>query len=160
MNKIVLIGNGFDLAHNLPTGYSSFLTSIKDSIIKKVATSTWSYRHEINGQICTRNRSFIHKLDQDKKEDPWLGAVVNEKTHEIELKTNPHSSTKSIYYESLIADRTLNGYWSDLEYHYFKTINKNSTSPNRIATINEEFEHLKSLLFTYLKNEVEGKIGN
>jgi len=25
MNKIVIIGNGFDLAHDLPTGYGDFM---------------------------------------------------------------------------------------------------------------------------------------
>ena len=25
MNRLVLIGNGFDMAHNLPTGYQEFI---------------------------------------------------------------------------------------------------------------------------------------
>nr|WP_321237569.1 AbiH family protein [uncultured Psychroserpens sp.] len=159
MNKIVLIGNGFDVAHGLPTRYSNFLDSVRDSIVIKIYTSTSSYRHEILGQSCKRDRSFIHKLDENGKEDPWLGAVINQKSHKIELRTNPHATNNSIYYKSLFSDKSLNGYWSDLEYHYFKTLNKNSANPKAISIINEEFEHLKTLLFLYLKNEVENKIG-
>lgn len=160
MNKLVLIGNGFDIAHGLPTTYINYLDSIKNSIVQKIQLSSSSYRHEIIGQPCKRGRSFIHKLDEIKEEDPWLGAEINQKTHVIELKPNPHATENSIYYKSLILEHNLNGYWSDLESHYFKTINKNSGKKSAILTINKEFEHLKSLLFSYLKNEVEDKIGN
>ncbi|WP_339922340.1 AbiH family protein [uncultured Cyclobacterium sp.] len=32
MNKIVIIGNGFDKAHGLLTGYADFIEHLKDSI--------------------------------------------------------------------------------------------------------------------------------
>ncbi|MCG8839007.1 hypothetical protein G1K37_11685, partial [Tenacibaculum dicentrarchi] len=32
MNRIIIIGNGFDKAHNLPTGYGDFMNYLRDSI--------------------------------------------------------------------------------------------------------------------------------
>jgi hypothetical protein len=159
VNKIILIGNGFDIAHGLPTTYLNFLDFVRDSIVQKIQLDTSSYRHEILGKPRGQDSSFIHKLDENGKEDPWIGAVINQNSHKIELKTNPHGSNNSIYYKSLFSDKTINGHWSDLEYHYFKTLNKNSGKPKAVAIINEEFEHLKTLLYLYLKNEVESKIG-
>jgi len=34
MNRIVIIGNGFDKAHGLPTRYAEFLDFLRDSIAK------------------------------------------------------------------------------------------------------------------------------
>ena len=92
MNKIVIVGNGFDLAHELPTSYQDFLHYLTNSIVSKIYSSKFNYHHEIHGQKCKRDGSFIHKLTEDKKEDPWLGAIINNNNHKIELKPNPHST--------------------------------------------------------------------
>jgi hypothetical protein len=36
MNRIVILGNGFDIAHGLPTGYRDFINSLQSSFIKLV----------------------------------------------------------------------------------------------------------------------------
>jgi hypothetical protein len=39
MNRIILIGNGFDLAHGLKTGYRDFMNSYWKDIAKKYSES-------------------------------------------------------------------------------------------------------------------------
>jgi hypothetical protein len=34
--RLIIIGNGFDLAHNLPTSYKDFINYYWDSLIKKI----------------------------------------------------------------------------------------------------------------------------
>ncbi|MGQ2984433.1 AbiH family protein [Flavobacterium sp.] len=37
MNRLVIIGNGFDLAHGLPTGYGHFIDSYWSGIIGNIS---------------------------------------------------------------------------------------------------------------------------
>lgn len=157
MNKIVIIGNGFDIAHRLPTKYEDFMNYIKDSIVKKRILGNGGWNYETFG---VKNVSgFIHKLTEGKK-DPWIGARINDKSGECQLGTNPNSSSASIYFQSLIDKEENLGYWSDLESHYFKLLNVHNTNLESVKTINKEFDHLKMLLNEYLKTEIENKIGN
>lgn len=56
MNKLILVGNGFDLAHGLPTSYTDFLnnfwktfpTKFKDDFIKDIIQSDESYFEYFN----------------------------------------------------------------------------------------------------------------
>lgn len=58
--KILIIGNGFDLAHNLPTSYSHFLDFIS-AWIKCGASS--GFAEEINEHVNTNNRLLLYFLD-------------------------------------------------------------------------------------------------
>lgn len=81
MNRIILIGNGFDLAHGLPTGYAHFIddywiqygswlsgcwgTSVKDDLCTISLTDDgigWYYRiphYGINGQEVPTPKEII-----------------------------------------------------------------------------------------------------
>ena len=41
MNRIILIGNGFDLSHNFPTGYHNFLDYLWEKICKEVQAASF-----------------------------------------------------------------------------------------------------------------------
>jgi hypothetical protein len=34
MNRIVILGNGFDMAHNLPTGYRDFIDFLREDFVR------------------------------------------------------------------------------------------------------------------------------
>ncbi|MCG8839047.1 hypothetical protein G1K37_11900 [Tenacibaculum dicentrarchi] len=158
MNRIIIIGNGFDKAHNLPTGYGDFMNYLRDSIAKYEPTYRNQWKLINNGKECGNNRGYYHRLN-NKKEDLWLGVQQIQNKPEFKLKTNPHSSEKSIYFKSLFEENEKLGYWSDLESHYFKLIISNKDSIEKIELINREFSHLKTLLFEYLKLEIDNKTG-
>jgi len=42
MNRLIIIGNGFDLAHGLKTSYNDFLLSYLKTALLQVC-NTWSY---------------------------------------------------------------------------------------------------------------------
>lgn len=157
MNRIVLIGNGFDKAHNLPTGYCDFMNYLTDSIAKFNKKENSTYELITTGKRCGDNRTYYHKLGKDGLEDNWIGVKQLKDHTKFKLAKNPHK--KSIYFESLFADNDKLGYWSDLESHYFKMLYKHRTTSEDIALINSEFEHLKELIRDYLKIEVEAKTG-
>lgn len=156
MNRIVLIGNGFDKAHNLPTGYGDFLDYLRDSI-GRYENFTYHSRFAGNGRQCEKQHGFYHRVI-DNKEDEWIGVKYFPNENKFRLATNPHGQNKSIYFESLFQENEKSDNWSDLESHYFKVLYANKESSQKIAQINSEFEYLKRLLSEYLKNEVEEKV--
>lgn len=161
MNRIVIVGNGFDKAHGLPTSYADFTDYLVNSIVKYVPGKyANSKKIEVAGKQCGNKNDLYHRLDQNKEEDPWICARKLKNKFSFELEVNPHSEQRSIYFESLFSDNRKNGYWSDLEAHYFQTIYKFRDTPRSIKIINKEFEHLKKLLREYLKNEVDDKTGD
>lgn len=154
MKKIVIIGNGFDIAHRLPTTYGDFMRYIKDSIVYiKNAESGPKPEPEILGKKSKSESRFIHKLDENGKKDPWIG-LEHQSQHDYKFKVNPDSN-KSIYFKSLFNDFNKNKYWSSLESHYFELLKENSQNLKNISILNKEFDHLKKLLGNYLKNIVE-----
>lgn len=157
MNRIVIIGNGFDKAHSLPTGYGDFLNHLTDSIAKYEKVKPSGYKAKINGKQCGNDRNYYHKLTEDGKEDNWIGVRPIRNELKYLLTINPHN--KSIYFKSLFQENERLGYWSDLESHYFKTLFKHKNSLQEIELINSEFNHLKKLLFHYLKTEIEENTG-
>jgi hypothetical protein len=161
MNRIVIIGNGFDKAHSLSTGYNDFMDYLVDSIATFEKVNRNSYKPNIKGKKCSNEdkRGYIHKVTEGGGEDNWIGARQVGTTLEFKLEPNSCYHIKSIYFKSLIDENSKLGYWSDLESHYFQTLYKHKESPNDILTINSEFEHLKKLLFEYLKTEVEDNVG-
>jgi len=160
MNRIVIIGNGFDKAHRLPTGYNNFLEHLSNSIggYEPIREGSSTVEPKIyNGREARNYRGFYHRLTSDKQEDKWIGVWYIRDDHKFKLGVNPYN--ESIYFESLLGEKERLGYWSDLETHYFQTLYKHKDSIENIKLINEEFEHLKRLLFDYLKTEIEDKIG-
>lgn len=57
MNRIILIGNGFDLAHGLPTSYRDFIQSYRNFLRQELVTCN---RNVVKDKLC----SFILKGDE------------------------------------------------------------------------------------------------
>jgi hypothetical protein len=146
MNRIVIIGNGFDLAHGLKTSYPDVMSFLFDKI--------WN-----ESQICEKHKNFKH-LYNKQKEDKWIGLILNDKTREWKLACNPNSIDKSVLYKNLFKKFETQKSWGDIERHYFDIIRKHQTDPEVIEIINEEFSHFKAILNEYLINEIENKTDN
>src|SRR5690554_6348443 len=157
MNRIVLIGNGFDKAHGLPTGYCDFMSYLVDRVACYEKIDNSRLKKVIKGREYRDSGGFISMIDKIGNNDDWLGVREIKNTAKFKLAINPNK--KSIYFNSLIRDNDRLGYWSDLEAHYFKLLYEDKKSPENIALINSEFDHLKELIGEYLKTEIEDKTG-
>ena len=169
MNKVVITGNGFDLAHGLPTGYGDFMKYLTNKILIIKEYGSSSRLVPIGRTIGNVNNNIVILQDEDNIDDPWIGAIYDNEDRRVLLKAIPKDSSKSIYFSSLFNDFKNDGKWSDLENHYFDTLKKiiSKVSDNKrniesilskIDIINKEFDHLKKLLYLYLKEEIENKI--
>ncbi|HEY5507535.1 MAG TPA: AbiH family protein [Paludibacter sp.] len=132
MSNLVIIGNGFDLAHDLKTGYQHFIEYL-------IASNLESNRFEEMFSL----GAGIANLDELKaaiKEDS--GVIV-------------HGNFKNEFLYLLISELSTNN-WCDIETEYFKQIkskNENSCYYNNPQKLNEDFNQIKECLAEYLKEE-------
>ncbi|WP_082113273.1 AbiH family protein [Kordia jejudonensis] len=152
MNRLVLLGNGFDLAHGLPTRYEDFMLQYLKDVFKK--------KHDASGLIYVK-REYIYRFDS-KSEHAW-GKGIDDATNINELLKHLYSNNKIVTYniKSNFLSGLLNNLdknnWVDIESEYYRLLKICYRSPNshKIAQLNKDFETLKSILESYLKKEVE-----
>lgn len=149
MNKLYLIGNGFDLAHGLETRYSDFLLWYINKSIR-LFNASHSNIYEDDLMVLDSNGYKINEFDSLSSFKKYLknpGAAFRPKNH--------------LFGRILNQLDDLN--WVDIEYEYylvllalFRKIEKhNSTkyegSDKMVIEVNKCFELLKEQLIEYLK---------
>lgn len=168
MNRLVIIGNGFDLAHGLPTSYRDFIDDywanlnyhLNNSLIilhddlnydKKKVKNFDTFLNEIKNSILVKSedeevhvvggRVFVYNSKLRKKED--------------------YFKFKNTFFEN-INKKALNN-WVDIENEYYeslKEIVKSNQPPyseskevckRNLLILNNEFEEIKNLFENYLE---------
>lgn len=140
MNRLILIGNGFDLAHGMQTSYSSFI----DSFWKKTV-----------GEINNKNdfSSYENEIIVIPKCDPRIKIQIETFEGLVSMiKANRLSvSYKNKFFVNLSKEKQIKS-WVDVEFEYYKALKEaliNSKNYN-IVQLNEDFEVVKFLLSRYL----------
>jgi hypothetical protein len=124
MNRLVLVGNGFDLAHNLKTGYNDFLKWYLEEVLKNFFSNR--YYKDLLIELKFNPNSTHYKFDEmDTVEE-----VINALNILIE-PSNQNLSIKSLspYFKEII--NTFNKNWIDLENHYFSYLSRLVKSSSR-----------------------------
>ena len=156
MNRIILIGNGFDLAHGLPTSYAEFIDYY------------WEYRgkwlqsgylgHDLTDKLCT--------ISQKGESLPWSWRFptidLQRRTkispkEAIEMaKNSPDviAIKKSPFFEHI--DKAVETKsWVDIENEFYlwlkKIFKKDVCEYDNPVPLNEELEFIKDKLIEYLK---------
>ncbi len=154
MNRLVIIGNGFDLAHGLKTSYKDFMEFIKSDIDK----SESKLHPNPNRHINYKYKEEIFGIDNHH-----IALLKNEKTQNFEFSVPQDILNKddSKYFRTLFEKYNKTNNWCDLEQLYYDILKEYMTKqPHLIDLINKEFDFLKILLESYLENEIEKKIEN
>ena len=149
MNRLVLIGNGFDLAHGLKTSYADFITWYWDDIgaqLSQERTNTFE------DQLC----SF--KLNPNCDTGVWYLIKrqcfsINIPNHELAntAKNNPELCFfhfKSPLFKQ-ICDKLKNN-WVDIEAEFYDMLKKEE-SIDRAKQLNDDLDFIKKKLIEYLK---------
>lgn len=151
MNRIILIGNGFDLAHGLKTSYKDFidwywnewLSSLRESekrneedeLCRFVLDSSLSWKDFLSRNALTKSslngRMFFSELKKDFSFKLESSELFSEISKSVESKG-----------------------WVDIENEYYKLLNysfdkKRYTKPN-VKVLNEQLKYLQTLLVKYL----------
>lgn len=156
MNRIILIGNGFDLAHGLPTSYADFI----DYYWEK-----WGKRLQ-GGYLGDELKDNLCSISQKGEQQPWYwlfpskdihkGIIIPPETALEEVKSQPDRFTvkKSPFFEHIDkAVETKN--WVDIENEFYlwlkKIFKKDACQYDSPVPLNDELELIKEKLVEYLK---------
>ncbi|MDR6461941.1 AbiH family protein [Chryseobacterium sediminis] len=175
MNRLVIIGNGFDLAHGLPTSYSSFLNWIWKNFNTDIELNLISELFDID----RTNFKISEEINNFSDFDQYVFKRFSRGAYRIE-QSKSHNSTFTVYYRDfpenawdkvfsfknklfeLITIKHLEN-WVDIENIYYDALKSIVRKDNKfpelgeIQKINADFEQIKKLLHYYLDNEVEKK---
>jgi hypothetical protein len=148
MNRIVLIGNGFDLAHNLPTRYEDFINWYWNEVVcslvsnytdtysdklctLKIKQSTWSqYAFNNWNLLCLCSDEYIRNIISDKDN--------------FEVKLSPFLQN--------ICQSIANKKWVDIENEYYHLLNECVffTASFGYKELNEQLSFIQKKLVEYL----------
>ncbi len=156
MNRLILIGNGFDLAHGMKTSVKDFFDDYFYNALNQFVQHNW-YEDELMSLRFTREYlTFGNKVLDIEKEESI------EKLKEFSSRDNI-----TLLFESKLLELTYekfsNGYkWVDLENDYFNILKANiSADINDIRVYNNQFGIIKLKLIEYLRNQeivIEGRV--
>lgn len=173
MNKLVIVGNGFDLAHGLRTSYKDYIDNFwttlelkhEDPIIKRMVNVNASYCGFFN--YGGKPSSYFDLKNQMKKYAENYGFTFSEENNMLIIK-RPNRVVLFEFVNEFFKIITLEAIenWVDIENLYYeilkdlvkKNIQGNSRKyPFSIDQLNEEFEDVKQTLEEYLRQEVTSK---
>ncbi|MBB6369616.1 AbiH family protein [Chryseobacterium shigense] len=173
MNRLVIIGNGFDLAHGLPTSYSSFLNYIWKNFSETKSNPLFQDLFEIDHIHFRGNESynnyneFCEDIRFSFRKDPYY--FVNSANYSDKSFTLYHkrSSSKCVFsfknkFFELITVKSVEN-WVDIENIYYQVLTsmvKGDSVFSQLGDINQlnaEFSQIKKLLDYYLNKEIEQK---
>lgn len=158
MNRLVIIGNGFDLAHGLPTRYKDFIDDYWSSI--KSSEHNEMVKFNFNRGIkFDSNNNFNDLANNLIRLEP--NAQI--RNHEVFIQKqfgapNVDNREQIIIYKNdffkIINYYSLNN-WVDIENLYYELLKDvfkgiNNRYSGTISKLNKDFEEIKSYLIKYL----------
>lgn len=171
MNRLVIIGNGFDLAHGLPTSYKSFLDWIWKNfnsgnplinILFNIDRENFTVDTEIScyadfdAYVMRRFSRGAYRID---------GPYQNNTTYSVFFKETQYDSPRLVFsfrnklFELITVKNILN--WVDIENIYYSALVSIVKEDNKfpqlgtVKDLNSDFNHIRELLNFYLDKEVE-----
>jgi hypothetical protein len=142
MNRIILIGNGFDLAHGLETSYKHFIDDYWKNVEKKIKTKK---------AISSDNSYYYDTFYYEDKD------ILFEMPHgnSIDIKTIRDNTSFKNNFLKIISKEIQFKNWVDIEKEYFlrlkSLLNTNIKDKQRlVSTLNTEFDSVRHLLQDYL----------
>lgn len=162
MNRIVLIGNGFDLAHGLPTRYDDFLNWYWDRWIAKLIKC---HQPHISDELC----SFSIKSERDS----WSSYMYQSGQSLYPPKGNDFvnniSENKSLFNISVspLINRICNSVkgknWVDIEREYYVLLRDVVLNPDNcdytVSDLNNHLHYIQKQLAQYLLTVTSVGIG-
>lgn len=141
MNRIILIGNGFDLAHKMKTSYHHFITDY------------WEYTIE---EIKQSRRGRLYENSEFSIEISPSGFVVGKSYNDLKQAVSSFKTTMKFKnkFLQIITEKAYIDNWVDVENEYYSLLKKSYNTTNKkiykIKELNFDFENVKNLLRDYL----------
>lgn len=149
MNRLIIIGNGFDLAHGFKSSYSAFMTDY----ICNALNTFYKQNYYFDKLLEIRFRSSpggFSSTPTDATIDNALETFESMRNRNDDFKIDFHSQVLEIAYLQVNQFK-----WVDLEIIFFRALYTESKRDGLDGTkkVNAELEYIKKLLIEYLKDQ-------
>ena len=171
MNRLVIIGNGFDLAHGLPTSYKDFIDDFWKNFKEKHKTNEYKdliYTHEAYDKYYSSYGKIDSFSDLKNSINEYIidypDFVFDENA--LIFYTSKYGNREKIFefkskFFRQICSKNI-GNWVDIETEYYNSLIsiakstpvKGLNKSDLVKELNNEFELIKKLLYDYLKSEI------
>ena len=162
MNRIVLIGNGFDLAHGLKTSYKDFINWYWDERFHNIVTE---YNAISSDALCSMKIlpaddfnnwftfSYFNSFFSNPLTNEW-GISGLEFVEKLRKNPGKFEIVNSPFFEKICKSIETKG-WVDIENEYYSLLTQYATeelSSDNISSLNNQLKFLTDLLVEYLKS--------
>ena len=159
MNRLVLIGNGFDLAHKLPTSYQDFIDWYWNGRFEKLRKT---FTPVSKTPLCELTmKAFLSWYSMFEQGPSVLNEYNGAKLFLELCKRGICRATMTPLFERIHKSIETKG-WVDIENDYYELLKKyvlDNASEAQIEALNAELHDLQVLLVEYLKGiEISDKI--
>ena len=160
MNRLVIIGNGFDMAHGLKTSYMDFINWYWERRLNAMLTEHASISEDClckleikNTKDCASwsNFFFFHSF-RDLMTREWKYPPT-EIISTIKENTDDFSVTYSKFFETILQSIETRG-WVDIENDYYQLLKQCTGNAGRgysVKELNEQLAYLQEKLVEYLR---------
>lgn len=154
MNRLVLIGNGFDLAHGLKTKYEDFMYWYWRGIVAYLVLQSKDVYEDTLCKVTNRKLDYwnLSELYHAENEELYSFLVNNDGAIDIYYSPMLERINKSIQDKG----------WVDIENEYYELLKNyvlNNESLTQTETLNTQLHYLQEKLVEYLKSiEISEKI--
>jgi hypothetical protein len=158
INRIVIIGNGFDLAHGLETSYKQFIDYLWREEDNKFTPYNFDYCIDLDSGLHYKYESdfirirvnfpIVQKCVANGYGYDWFKNLNNRDETQVTIKNS---------FLETISERSHLQNWVDIEKEYYHELKECSTGKrvDGIKKLNEEFFDIKTALERYLENILE-----
>jgi hypothetical protein len=159
MNRIILIGNGFDLAHGLLTSYTHFLDDYWRRKSDKIAKEPSSHYEDADIRIdMSKGKPWTQCWNPSSKPINSYYDFKENMYKVQEVCGNPWSffQYNNKFLEKITGKSSLTN-WVDIEEEYYTELKNCINGENNIDNLNQDFELIKNELRDYLR-KINGKL--
>ncbi|MCD2258436.1 AbiH family protein [Psychroserpens luteolus] len=172
MNRLFIIGNGFDLAHGLPTSYNNFIDDFWTNLklnYKKEFIKNFVTINELHNGFLSLNKinsfeDLISNIEMHASDRGNYYDARNYKYYYDKTRSNILFNIKNDFFKTINIKKSIQN-WVDIENEYYKELKKIAKSSERrlendkklVEKLNIEFNEVKTLLEKYLTEKVQKK---
>lgn len=176
MNRLVIIGNGFDMAHGLKTSYMDFINWYWDQRVNSFLNNYTNVSEDCLCRLVIRNKEEYNNWYLFLYQNRYFfnNTLSKERTFgsEVIQEIRQHPKVFSVeccpFFETILQSIETKG-WVDIENDYYQTLKNNIDSPRcdyNVIELNKQLsflqnklvEYLKTIETSELKNDLKGEI--
>ena len=176
MNRLVIIGNGFDMAQGLKTSYMDFINWYWDQRVNTFVGNTTKVSEDILCKLQIKGNEDISCWNVFAFQNSFFFKDIYHKERysgfEIIQEIRQHPKVFSVeccpFFETILQSIETKG-WVDIENDYYQTLKNNIDSPRcdyNVIELNKQLsflqnklvEYLKTIETSELKNDLKGEI--